>query len=184
VLLDWIEEVAARAAAAPLGELDLRGVVLVGTGVGVVVAATRHRRTGARVAGSILVGLVLVGTVAVAQRPPSFRNALGPGVVRWHGDGVDVVALGGGSWRDTLDAEGVLELLRRDGVGAIELLVLVDTRVPPVLVDVVTARHPTATVITPDEVPVEGTTVDVGRLRVLLVPGKDRLVVEAIPGRL
>ena len=181
VLLDWIEAVAARAATAPLGELDGRGVAVVALGLAVTVAASRHDRAAARGVGVVAVAGALFVTVVVAHAPPPLRSALQPGVVRWHAGGTDVVVLGGAGWRASLDGEGVLESLRRNGVGAVDLLVLADGELDAALVDLVMERHPTAGVVRAEAVPTQGTAVDVGRLRVVLVPGEERLVVEAWP---
>ena len=129
----------------------------------------------------------------VAHAPPPLREVLRPGVVRWHDGGSDVLALGGGGWRATLRPGAVLEALRTAGVGAIDLVVVVDADVAPSLVAEVTARHPTAAVLVPGAVdpverpegavvvPATGSALRVGDLHVVITPGEDRLVVEAWP---
>ena len=190
VLLWWIEVVASRAAAAPLGQVDGRAVAAIAVGAALALVA---RGTGARQAGAALLALVVLVAVAAAHAPPPLRRALGPGVVRWHGTGTDVVVLGGGGWRSSPRAVDVLQVLREDGVGAVDLVVVADDTVPASVVEAVTARHPTgAVVVHPGIEPAErpegaepapsvGTALPIGGLLVLLVPGEDRLVVEAWP---
>ena len=90
-------------------------------------------------------------------------------------------------------APAVLEALRRDGVGTIDLLVVADPSVPPALVDLVARAHPIAGVLaqggalldTPPEAvqrPTGGsTTLELGGLTVRVVVVPDRLVVDAVP---
>jgi competence protein ComEC len=194
VLLDWIAAVARRAAAAPLGQVGARGLAVAAAGLGlVVVVAPRVPARWARGLGALLAGGALYVAVVLAHAPPALRTALRPGVVRWHGQATEVVALGGGGWRSPLGAEGVLESLRVAGVGAIDLLVVVDDQVGPGVVAAVRDRHATAAVLVtggrpPDDVPPgaivlpsTGASLEVGALHVALVPGQDRLVVEAWP---
>jgi ComEC/Rec2-related protein len=193
VLLDWIATVARRAAAAPLGQIGPRGLAVAAAGLGLVVLAPRLPARWARGLGALLAGGALYVAVVLAHAPVALRTVPSPGVVRWHGPGSEVVALGGGSWRTPLGAEGVLESLRIAGVGAIDLLVVVDERVRPEVVAAVRQRHATAAVVvapgrSPDDappgavaLPAGGTALEVGSLHVALVPGPGRLVVEAWP---
>ena len=113
--------------------------------------------------------------------------------MRWHEPGTDVVALGGGSWRSPLGADGVLAALRTAGVRSIALLVLVDDAVAPSVVDAVLARHPTGTILAAPGrrtaglpartavLPADGADIEVGALHVAAVPAEGGLVVEAWP---
>jgi competence protein ComEC len=189
-LLWWIELVASRAAAAPLGRLDLGAVGLVAAGLGLLLAA-RHRPRLAGIGGALVVAVLLV-VVAVAQAPPPLRRVLAPGVVRWHGAGTDVVVLGGAGWRAAPSPARALEALREAGVGAVDLLVVADGSLDGAVVDTVLRRHRAGAVVVSAAVDPQrrpagavavaaGTTVTVGALLVLLVPGDGRLVVEAWP---
>lgn len=193
LLLHWIEGVATRCAAAPLGQVGWGGVGATAVGLGLLVVGRRLGRPGLRSLGGVVaVGALLVAVVS-AQAPPGLRSHLRAGVVRWHGPGTEVIALGGGSWQSSLGVEGVLEALRTAGVGGIDLLIAVDADVPAPVVEAVAARHPTATVLVPAStdpedrppgavpVPSTGTAVEVGSLTLLVSPGEDRLVVEAWP---
>ena len=126
--------------------------------------------------------------VLVAHAPPPLRSTPGPGIVRWHAAGTEVVALGGGGWRASPGTEATLEELRRAGVGSIDALVVVDDSVSAAVVEAVTARHRTGVVLAPataevvgTAVPADGTDLQVGHLHVTIVPGEQRLVVEARP---
>ena len=137
---------------------------------------------------------MLFVAVVVAHTPPALRSVPAAGIVRWHGPGTDVVALGGGSWRTPLGADGVLAALRTAGVRSIDLLVVVDDSVTRRVVDAVLERHPTGRVLAaagrrttevPSRatvLPAGGAELDVGGLHVALVPAERRLVVEAWPG--
>jgi competence protein ComEC len=211
VLLWWIAGVADRAASAPLGQLGAPAVTALAAGLALLVATSRERfgaagrrgdatvprtwrRAARRVGGLLVVGAVLAAVVG-AQAPPGLRSVPVPGLVRWHGSGTEVVALGGGSWRSALGVGAALAALRTARVGAIDLLVLVDGSVPASLVAEVRARHPVGRVLVPPSlapaerppgavpVPPTGAALSVGRLEVLLSPVDDRLVVEAWPAR-
>jgi ComEC/Rec2-related protein len=195
LLLAWIEEVASRAAAAPLGELEVGHVAAIAGGLGLAGLARRAGRPSSwRRAGMGLAAAGLAAAVLAAQAPPSLRTALGPGLVRWHSAGVDVVALGGGGWPSTPGAAETLEGLRRAGVGTLALLVVVDGSVPPAVVDAVADRHPAGAVLVPGDlsgrpevavvaIPPGGVELDVGPMVVAIVRGEDRWVVEARPAR-
>jgi hypothetical protein len=173
VALGWLELVAQRTAQAPLGELRVAHVVALAAGMALTVTVDRAgwRRLGAVVA----VGAVLSAVVA-AHAPAPLREAPAPGVVRWHGRGVDVIVLGGG--RSDLGAPTVLESLRRSGVDTIDLLVVADASVPVSVVDLVARAHRIGTTHTP----VDGAaTVDLGSLTVRIVAVPGRLVVDAVP---
>jgi competence protein ComEC len=184
LLLDWIELVARRAAAAPLGHVGPGGLVVATAGLLVLVVAGRpsaDRPARSRRIGLTLVGAVVLVTLAVAQRPPALRSDLGAGAVRWHGPGTDVVVLGGGGRQGGSRAEEVLEALRHARVGAVDLLVVADDRVGTDVVPAVTARHPAGLVVRRSDVPAAGATLPVGSLLGVLVPGEDRLIAEAWP---
>jgi hypothetical protein len=114
------------------------------------------------------------------------------GMVLWHGDGTDVVVLGGGG-RTSLGPAGVLEALRTSGVRTIDLLVIADASVPESVVSAVVDAHATGAVVAQSDVPLDdagrtsirvpsaGTRLDLGglRVRIAVVPG--RLVVDAVP---
>jgi hypothetical protein len=152
------------------------------------------RRAARRLGGLLVVGVVLAAVVG-AQVPPGLRSAPVPGLVRWHGSGTDIVALGGGSWRSALGVGDALAALRTARVGAIDLLVLVDGSVPASLVAEVRTRHPVGRILVPPSlapaerppgavpVPPTGAALSVGHLELLLSPVDDRLVVEAWPAR-
>lgn len=192
-LLWWIEEVAARGARAPLGTVGATGLVAVAAGLGLLVLAGRAGWPRLRTVAAVAVGGSLYVAVVAAQAPPPLRDVLGAGVVRWHADGTEVVALGGGGWQQSLGPEAALRALREAGVGSIDLLVAVDARVSAAVVETVVARHPAAAVLVPSSVPVTdrparavalppaGTALRVGGLDVLITPGEQRLVVEAWP---
>jgi ComEC/Rec2-related protein len=193
LLLGWIQVVAARAAAAPLGLMGAPAVAASVAGIALLLVARRVGRPSLRRLG----GLAVVGaaslTVVLVHAPPALRTELVPGVVRWHGSGTDVVVLGGGSWRSPVREAVALEALRRGGVRAIDLLVVVSDDVTARTVSVVVGRHPTGTVLvasgrSPDDLPPGAVVapsgrldVVVGSLQVLLAPGEGRLVVEAWP---
>jgi hypothetical protein len=131
--------------------------------------------------------------VVAAHAPAPLRSNPMVGLVRWHAGGSDVVVLGGAGGRAALGARPVLEALRREHVGAIELLVVADERVPAATVAAVAGAHAVGEAIghgaAPSLVadvplsrsPPVDTTVEVGDLVVRLVPLPDRLVVDARP---
>jgi competence protein ComEC len=172
--LAWLDLVAERTARAPLGELQAEQVVAVALGLSGLASA---RRPGWRAAGAALaVGTVLTAVVT-AHSPAPRREALRPGVVRWHGGGVDVLVLAGGG-RSSLGAAGVLESLRRSGVGTIDLLVVADPSVPTAVVELVGRSHRVGRF---HQVADGAATLQIGSLlvRIAVVPG--RLVVDAVP---
>ncbi len=193
LLLGWIEEVAARWPPRRSAGSTRRGAGAVGGGLALLLLA--GGRGGSRRAGSPPCSSAppLLLAVLAAHAPPPLAGALRPGVVRWHGGEADVVVLGGGGWRSRLGPAEVLEALRTAGVGAVDLIVVVDAEVDASLVGAVTARHPTAAVLVPGAVdpgerpagalavPPAGTALRVGDLDVRITPGEDRLVVEAWP---
>lgn len=191
VALGWLELVAHRAARAPLGELRLAHVI--GLGLGLLLAVLAGQRLWLRRAGSVIAGLAVAAAILVAHAPPPLRSPLVTGVVRWHAGGTDVVVLGGVGGRSRLGARAVLGALRRDGVDAIDLLVVADRSVPGTVVDDVVQAHPTGGVVVQGaalldaspgsvvRVPPEGAVVDLGALTVRLVVVPDRLVVDAVP---
>lgn len=191
VALGWLELVAARAARAPLGELRLAHIIGLAAGLGIAVAARAGSRLRRR--GLELAGIVVLAAVVAAHAPPGLRTAPLPGVVRWHAGDTDVVVLGGAGGRTSLSGPAVLQALRRDGVGTIDLLVVADPSVPPALVDLVARAHPIAGVLvqggalldTPPEAvlrPTAGsTTLELAGLTVRVVVVPDRLVVDAVP---
>ncbi|MFL6207193.1 MAG: ComEC/Rec2 family competence protein, partial [Acidimicrobiales bacterium] len=110
--LAWLQLVARQTARAPLGELRAGQVVALAVGAGVLALVPRPRWRGV---GAVLVVAALLTAVVAAHAPPPRRQSLQPGVVRWHGPGVDVIVLGGGG-RSSLGGAGLLEALRRAGV--------------------------------------------------------------------
>ncbi len=181
VLLAWIEAVAARGAAAPLGQLDAPALVAAAVGLALVTIATPRGHRWWRGAGWALVGGVVVAAIATANAPPRLREVLLPAVVRWHAAGTEVVVLGGGGFRAPVTAPTTLEAMRRAGIDAIDLLVLADDDVGAPVVEAVAARHRTGAVLGPQDLPAEGAALEVGDLWVLLVPADGRVVVEAWP---
>jgi hypothetical protein len=173
VALWWLELVADRTARAPLGELHAEHLVALAVGL----AGLTSRRPRWRVAAGALAVAAVLAAVVTANAPVARREALRPGVVRWHGPGVDVVVLGGGG-RSSLGGAGVLESLRRAGVGTIDLLVVADGSVPETVVELVARAHRLGQV---HELVDGAGRVEVGSLvvRIVAVPG--RLVVDAGP---
>lgn len=188
ILLTWLAEVAHRAAAVPLGELQAPHVLAIALGL---LLAARWRRLGSGVAAAA----VLVAVIS-AQAPAPLRSDLVPGVVRWHHEGTDVVVLGGVGGRSPLGAASTLAALREDGVRSIAVLVVADESIRPGLVATVIARHRVGAVLVapgassaPEfanshaevvAAPRTPTVVTVGALDVRLTPTPERLVVEAI----
>jgi len=174
--LTWLELVADRTAHAPLGELQLLQVV--GLAGGLAVAVLAVSRPGLRhLGGTVAVGAVL-SAVVVAHTPAPLRDAVSPGVVRWHARGVDVVVLGGAGGRSTLAGASVLEALRRSGVGTIDVLVVADPSVPASVVELVRGAHRTSAT---HGIADGAATIDLGSLVVRIVSVPGRLVVDAQP---
>jgi ComEC/Rec2-related protein len=172
--LSWLDLVAERTSGAPLGELQTAHVVAVALGLGLLAAG---RRRGWRTAGAALLTAAVLAAVVTAHAPTPRRQALRPGLVRWHGDGVDVIVLGGVG-RSSLGGAAVLESLRRSGVDTIDVLVVADPSVPGPVVELLARSHRIGRV---HGVADGATTLEVGSLvvRVTAVPG--RLVVDAAP---
>lgn len=205
--LGWLEVVADRSAAAALGELHMAHVVALALGLALAVVAhgknpPGHGRGDALAArgprwadvgraGSVLAVSALVAATLSAHAPAPLRTSLTMGVVRWHAGSTDVVVLGGVGGRTRLGERSVLEALRRDGVGSIDLLVVADDSVPESIVREVIGSHDTAAVVAQGaalldigdpavaRLPPDGVTVDLGALRVRVVVVPDRLVVDA-----
>ncbi|HEY9556942.1 MAG TPA: hypothetical protein VIR58_09410, partial [Acidimicrobiales bacterium] len=136
--------------------------------------------------------VALAAATVSAHAPPGLRSNPQVGLVRWHADGTDVIVLGGVGGRASLGARTVLEHLRTEGVGSIELLVIADGEVPESTVAAVVAAHVTAAVVAYGDglagsgidaarAPPVDTIADVGALQVRFVPATDRVVVEARP---
>jgi competence protein ComEC len=191
----WLELVATRAAAAPLGELGAVQVTVLAGALALRVAS--RGRPAARVrplAGALALVVVSVAVVA-AHAPVPLRSAPTTGLVRWHAEGTDVVVLGEGGAHRALGTGAALTALRRSGVGGIDLLVVADASVPDAVVDAVLRVHPagavlvhrTARAITArpsvHTAPNGSSALDVGRLTVRVVDAGERLVVEAVPRR-
>lgn len=193
LLLWWLTTVARRSAALPLGELGGGGMLLVTMGLGGAQIARRRAAASWTTVGRLVAVLVVALAAAARHGPVALRADLGPGVVRWHADGTDVVVLGGGGWRSSLGPGVALEVLRRGGVGSIDLLVVTGSALRTDVVAAVATRHPIGTVVVPTDdgrwdphlpvvqAPLEATTVAVGHLDVTIAPGSERLVVEARP---
>jgi competence protein ComEC len=196
LLLGWLQAVARRAAAAPLGELRIEHLITVALGLGVAVAARRWPRTAStalpRAGLSLATAAVLIAVVQ-AHAPPALRTMPAPGVTRWHSAGTEVVVLGGTGGGRSAGAKTALEALRGAGVGAIDLLVLADASVDGEVVHTIEARHPLGAVAVlgaPEvpgvqapvvRVPRPSAQIVVGALEVRFVATADRLVVEAVP---
>jgi competence protein ComEC len=190
-LLLWLEVVARRSAALPIGEVGAAAALLLAAGLLALVAGRRSARHWVATIGRVLVVATLVGVVVLRQVPVPLRTDLGSGIVRWHHGSTDVVTVGSGDWRAQVTTVDVLGALRRRGVGSIELLVV--NGVPDVVVEAILERHPTGAVVTarPESLgarvvnavrpPTGPVTVPVGSLLVTLVPGQGRVVVEARP---
>src|SRR5581483_10402933 len=118
VLVGWIGAVAHWGATAPLGELGLRGLVVIAAGAAVL--ATPAPRLVRTAAGLAVAGAVAVPPVALAlSGAPDGAAALGPGARLWRGGGGAVVVLDG---RTRLD--DVLQGLRQAGQRRIDVVVL------------------------------------------------------------
>ncbi|QGG95676.1 hypothetical protein GH723_11525 [Actinomarinicola tropica] len=110
----WIQLVAERAAALPLGELTARHVVVVAGAAAVLAAARGHGRS---LAGVVL-AVALVHPGWVAQRAGDRTAALGPGATLHIAEGAVVVVLDA-----DVRVDALLEGLRRQGVGEIDVVV-------------------------------------------------------------
>jgi hypothetical protein len=184
LLLGWVDGVATRASAAPLGELQTPHVIALAAGL-VAAVGTRGAR---RRAGLAVAGLAVAAAVVVAAAPAPLRSRPAAGIVRWHAAGAEVVVLGGGGWRASLGAGAALEELRRAGVEAIDVLVVADGEVGTSVVEAVVERHPTGVVLVPAasavvgaRVPADGVELAAGALRIVVVPAGERLVVDVAP---
>jgi competence protein ComEC len=172
--LAWLELVAERTAAAPLGELHAVHVAVVAVGVAVLASV---RRTEARAVGAALVAATVLTAVVAAHAPVARRQALQPGAVRWHGGGTDVLVLGGAG-RTTVGGASLLASLRRSGVRTVDLLVIADATVPEAVLEAIADAHRIGQV---HDLSDGAATIEVGDLvvRIVAVPG--RLVVDAVP---
>jgi competence protein ComEC len=191
IALGWLELVASRSAGASLGELGPAHVIAaaVGTGLGVLGRARRDLR---RIGWALAAGSVTAAVLA-AHAPAPLRSAPMAGVVRWHGDGIDVVVLGGAGGRSTLAAAPVLGALRRSGVRGIDVLVVADATVPDGVVAAVREVHPAGALVAHRSASFDGalaeasrpppglTAIDLGGLSVRFLDVGDRLVVDAVP---
>jgi competence protein ComEC len=193
LLLGWLAEVAARAAALPLGALGAPHMAGLAAGTAGALWGRAQGWPGVRRAGLLVGAAAVAAAVTAAQAPAPLRAELSPGLVRWHAGSSDVVVLGGVGGRSPIGAAGALADLRAAGVGAIDLLVVADASVPPSVVPVIEARHPVGTILVAAGVDLAGTraplvpaprpaaVVPVGALEVRLTATADRLVVEARP---
>lgn len=193
LLLGWLAEVAARAAALPLGALGVPHVAALAGGAAAALWGRSRTRPGVRRAGLVIAAAAIAAAVTSAQAPAPLRSALGPGIVRWHAGSTDVVVLGGAGGRSPVAAAGALAELRAAGLGAIDLLVLADGSVPASVVPAIESRHPVGTILAVAGAdvararapvvlaPRAGAVVPVGALDVRLTATADRLVVEARP---
>lgn len=192
-LLGWLQAVARRAAAAPLGELRSVHLLALAAGLaGAVLGRHLARRCAAQAGLAVAVAAVLAA-ILQAHAPPALRTSLAPGVTRWHADGTDVVVLGGADGGRPLGASGTLATLRSAGVGAIDVLVLGDPSIDSHLVDIIERRHPIGVVVglgAPEldgvdapfvRAPRPDATASVGALDLRFVATPDRLVVDAVP---
>jgi competence protein ComEC len=171
--LTWLELVAVRAARAPLGELQEAQVLALAVGLALLVVA---RRTSWRTGGAVVAATAVISAVAVAHAPPSLREPLARGLVRWHAGGSEVIVLGDGG-RSQPPSRVVLEALRRSQVRTIDLLVIADPSVARATIDLVGEAHP----IGSTHGPADGSATLVLRslvVRIVAVPG--RLVVDAV----
>lgn len=193
VLLAWLQAVAHRAAAAPLGELRAVHLVAAAIGLAGAVAARQLAWIWARRTGLALAAAAVLAATLQAQAPPGLRTSLAPGLTRWHAAGTDVVVLGGAGGHAPLGASGTLAALRSAGVGAIDVLVLGDASIDGDLVATIEARHPIGAVVglgapaLPGvdapfvRAPRPGALVRIAALELRLVATPDRLVVDAVP---
>ena len=189
--LDWLEVVAQRSARAPLGEMGAAHLVALGLGLALA-AVGRGRRSLARQVGlATSAGAVGLAVVAAAA-PGPLRSAPSTGVTVWRDGSTAVVVLSGGGRGNGLGSPAVLEGLRREGVGAIGLLVVADASVGAAVVADVLLTHRTGAVVAarpsvlgPLRVPVArpppSGSVQVGHLEIRIVSVLERLVVDARP---
>ncbi len=193
VLLGWLQAVARRAAAAPLGELGAAHLVVLAVGLaGAVLGRQVEGRWVARVGLAVATAAVLTASLQ-AHAPPALRSSLAPGITRWHRAGTEVVVLGGAGGGRPIAASSALASLRTASVGAIDVLVLGDISVDGALVAAIETRHPIGAVVglgLPDldgvdapfvRAPRPAASARVGSLDVRFVATPDRLVVDAAP---
>lgn len=176
-LLGWMAEVAQRGAALHLGEIRAWHMALVASALAAAVLLPRARRL------ALTAAAVVVVMAAVSARAPApLREALAPGVVRWHNGATDVVVLGGLAGREQrLGVASTLAALRRARVRSIDVLVLADGAVSDDLVTAIDARHPAGRIVAARDVPRPSAVLRAGDLEIRLTHSGDRLVVEAIP---
>jgi competence protein ComEC len=172
LLIAWIAWVAHVAAAAPLGELHGPDLALV---VVALVGAAAARHVGWRGVAYAAVAATLVGLAAPAVRlqvAAPTRVQLTGGAVLWRAGG-SVLDLDG-----RVDAERLLEALRRAGVTQVDVVVA-RTSSPAIeeAVDAVRRRATVERTLSPATVTV-ATTIEVGRLVVDVRPVTGRLAVD------
>lgn len=193
VLLGWLQGVARRAAAAPLGELHAAHLGALAVALAGAVLGRHLARRWVTHAGLAVAAAVVLAATLQAHAPPALRTSLAPGVTRWHAGGTDVVVLGGAGGRLPLGASGTLATLRSAGVGGIDVLVLGDPSVRGDLVATIEARHPIGAVVGLGAPGLDGVdapfvraprpdaTARIGALDLRFVATPDRLVVDAVP---
>jgi competence protein ComEC len=173
LLLAWIATVAARSAAAPLGSLDIRAVVVLTVAVGALAAAHRlPAPAGALRAGSILAAGALVIAAARGPAPPLGYTEIAYGAQMWRAPGGVVVLV----VSSNADAERLLAELRGRSVRSLDALALRGP-VPDATVAAVVRRFPSAEVLRSGDRWAMGgvdVVVEPGRVAVRLEPRRSR----------
>ena len=158
LLIWWVAGVARVAAGIPLGELQLRGLLLVVAAV-IVAYAVRRRRV-RWVAAAVIVVTVLAPAVGLRSPPP--RVGAADGVTVYRSDGATVLVIDG-----VVSARVLLEGLRRSGVRRID--VLLSPRQPaPELLAALHHRWPVGRIVSIEQDPplhlvIGGLVVDTGK---------------------
>jgi competence protein ComEC len=183
--IGWIELVARRAAAAPLGELGAAHVLAAAAGTGLLVL-DRHRRRLVRQAAAVLLLLALVTPAVGLRRPPRVWTPLADGSALWRAGGATALALGGST-----GPEPLLEALRRAGVRRVDVVISGGGGArAAALVSAVRHRWRPASVLAPDGhaipgavTPPVGSAARVGDLELDVAANRPRLQVRVRPVR-
>ena len=175
LLIAWIAWVARRAGALPLGEVRGRELIVITVGT-VVVAGARHvGLSGVRRAGVVLVVAAIAAPAVALRAPPPLRLAVSPGATLWRADAA-VLEIDG-----RVDAERVLEALRRAGVGRLDLVVVrTENSATSDTLDALERRMEINRVLLPSTA-TDATSLFVGGLHVRVLRRGEHLAVEITP---
>jgi competence protein ComEC len=186
LLIGWLASVAHRAAALPLGELQSRGLLAVGAGVALVVAA---RRLGGwrpvQWSGTVLAAAAVVAPALALGSVPDGPVTVGSGAVLWRAGGRTLLELDGRA-----DVAGLLEALRRTGARRLDVVVVRTTTTSAAsTVESLRRWGSVGSVLTPAGVDVSGARVvtdavqmRAGPLSIEVAPDDDRLFVDVARG--